>query len=130
MYEAYRVRKVFQWRGWSFAPQGPCGCQCEGCVNQAGMACACPDSERCSCGIKPEVFAGDIWLVEEAHPRKEIMVANRFAVGDASIPPVEKLLEDPKYRRLVVPPDRQVSEAALVTEQERKGKRKVAAATS
>ena len=114
-YEAYRVRKKFGWRGWTFTPQGPCACGCGAeCKGQAATGCHCPDKDYCVCGIDPLVYGGDIWLVEQAHPRKDIMLGGRFAVGDASIPPVEELLKDPQYARLLALPGAEV--IAKVTE--------------
>ena len=81
MYEAYRVLKPFQWRGWSFAPRDT--------VEPEG---------------NPKTWAGDIWIVEAGHPRKETMLSNRFATGDAGLPSVDELLKDPNYARLVGAP--------------------------
>lgn len=118
MYEAYRVRKKFGWRGWTLAPQGACDCGCGAadheCKGQVATGCQCPDKDYCACGIDPLFYGGDIWLVEAAHPRKEIMLAGRFAVGDASILPVEELLKQPKYARLIVQPGEET--LARVTE--------------
>ncbi|MDD4984182.1 MAG: hypothetical protein PHQ43_00135 [Dehalococcoidales bacterium] len=82
MFEAYRVRKPFQWRGWSYAPKGQ---------EPAGS---------------PETFAGDIWIVEAGNPRKEAMLMQKFASGDASIPSIDELLKDEKYLRLTEEPGR------------------------
>lgn len=102
--EAYRVRKQFQWRGWIFAPRQEADCEVEGAERMAGSGCRkCGDLARCDAGIKPEQYAGDIWLVEAGHPRKDIMLAHRFAIGDSSISPVDELLKDPQYQRLLAP---------------------------
>jgi len=44
---------------------------------------------------------GDVWLVEAGHPRKETLLEQRFATGDAGIPPVDDLLKDKKYQELL-----------------------------
>lgn len=108
-HEAYRVRRRFGWRGWQYAPSGACACQCNlsgngTCTGEVAKGCACEDAATCACGIAQQEYAGDIWIVEAGHPRKDIMLANRFAVGDASIQAVDKLLEDERYSRLIVPP--------------------------
>lgn len=108
--EAYRVRKRFGWRGWIYAPnEGPCQCGHEGaqgcnafsqCTGVVASSCSCKDSVcRCDCGILRERYAGDIWLVEEGHPRKAAMLASRFATYDASILPIDDLLKEKKIAR-------------------------------
>lgn len=118
MYEAYRVRRRFQWRGWEYAPGGQCECSkqvdnegkgsCEafGCTGEVGTGCeACyMDRCRCACNIPPERYGGEIWIVESGNPRKEMILRQRFAVGDVSIPPVDELLKDEKYSRLLEHP--------------------------
>lgn len=108
-YEAYRVRRRFGWRGWQLAPVGACTCQCrqsgdERCNVVAASGCVCEDAATCACGIPAREYAGDIWIVEAGHPRKDIMLANRFAVGDASIPAVDVLLQEERYSRMVLAP--------------------------
>ncbi len=122
MFRAFRVRKRFQWRGWEYAPPGTCDCGrtetvgdkpgmegqanvCVDCTGEVGTGCHCRDTVcRCACGIPAERYAGDIWLVEEKHPRLEMMLLHRFAIGDASIPSVDDLLKEERYNRLLVPP--------------------------
>ena len=110
MIEAYRVRKRFQWRGWEFAPSGECGCGCPGCSGQVGSGCqACPQGVcRCACNIPPETYGGDIWLVEAGHPRKEILLLQRFAISDVSIPLVDELMSKAEFARLLAPPGSEV----------------------
>ena len=116
MFEAYRVRRSFQWRGWQYAPPGACNCACD-CAHQIGSGCKCRQNHcDCDCGIPREFYAGDIVLVEDGHPRKEMMLAQRFFVGDASIPPVEELLKKSEFSRLIVPPGAAVVE--IVKERE------------
>ncbi len=105
MYEVYRVRKRFQWRGWEYAPKGACSCGCEGCTGQVGSGCmACPsDACRCDCNIPPERYGGDIWIIEAGHPRKDIMLRHRFGIGDGSLN-AEELLKQDEYKRLLSPP--------------------------
>ncbi len=88
MFAAYRVRRKFQWRGWTFAPKG---------------------QEE---DIPPDLYGGDIWLVEERHPRKEIMLSQRYAVGDATVPTVDELLRNPDYARLVNSPGERIQYVA------------------
>lgn len=123
-YEAYRVLQKFGWRGWVFAPSGECQCGCRPqvgdgdphhggqpargggvpCCGEVGSGCVCRHTIcRCSCGILPEQYGGDIWLVEDNHPRKGTMLGYRFVIGDASIPPIDELLSDEKYKRLLSP---------------------------
>ncbi len=129
MYEAYRVLKRLQWRGWEYAPNpsGPCECSQEvtpdptkedrkaartghgdGCTEVPGTGCeieACgPRSCRCACQIPVAVYAGDIILVESGHPHKDSMMFRRFFMGDASIPSVDELMADERYSRLIEAP--------------------------
>ncbi len=120
MYEAYRVVKPFEWRGWHYAPNplSGCGCNCgelrkqpDGgmmpllrCVNIVASSCDCKKTTcRCTCGILEERYGGDIWLVEEGHSRKDWMLYTRYATGDGSLLPVDDLLEQEKYRVLTSP---------------------------
>lgn len=98
--EAYRVRKQFGWDGWTFAPKSPdggCKCDCDTvprskCTGQVGSGCVCgTNSCHCPCGVQPEVYAGDVWLVPAGHPRKDHMLAQRFATYDAGLPSVQEL---------------------------------------
>ncbi len=118
-YEAYRVRKPFDWRGWGFAPKDYCKCgatsgteDCEGCTGEVGSGCiACPpEACRCPCHIEPERYGGDIWIVEPGHPRKEMMLASRYAIYDASIPPIDELMKLEEYSRLIEPPSRAIQD--------------------
>ncbi len=108
-YEAYRVRKSFGWNGWMFAPDGKCPCgrngsNCVNCTEKVGMDCICHDTScHCDCGIRSEQYAGDIWLVQEGDGRKEMMLANRFATGDASIKRVDELMEEDHYQQVTEP---------------------------
>ena len=120
MYEAYRVLKPFDWRGWGYAPKDYCECgaasessDCEGCTGKVGSGCeACPpDACRCPCNIQPERYGGDIWVVEEGNPRKDIMLANRYAIGDASLPPIDELMNDPDIAKLTEFPSKKILES-------------------
>lgn len=114
-FEAYRVLKRFEWRGWEYAPAHACKCDCPGCSLQVGSSCkACPPKSicRCACNIPRESYGGDIWLVEEGHPVKNTMLAHRFAVGDSSIAPIDELLKLPCYRRLTMRPGEGIEETA------------------
>lgn len=138
--EAYRVLKRFQWRGWEFAPSGGCECSAQmhaaarvvdgkavegnacvenGCTGEVGTGCtACPpEACRCACNIPAETYGGEIWLVEDGHPRKEHMLANRFAVYDDSIPPTDELLKDTQFSRLIQQPVRPAKKRKQVKHQ-------------
>ena len=55
--------------------------------------------------MSEELHGGSIWIVEAGHPRKEAMLDRRmgyYAMGDATIPDVEELLKQDKYKRLVM----------------------------
>lgn len=106
--ETYRVRKEFGWDGWLFAPSGNCRCPCSNnphivCTGEVGSGCVtCERSScHCSCRIQPDRYGGDVWLVMEGHPRKETMLANRFAVADPSLPPATELVKQDEYERLL-----------------------------
>lgn len=129
--EAYRVRRKFQWNGFVYAVAGPCECslnagselvstritpegsstgQFDGnpckdkafCNGLAGTECHCNDADYCSCSIKPYMYGGEIWLANEGDPRKEYILQRRFVVYDATLPSVEQLLKDPRYRTLTM----------------------------
>ena len=105
MYRAFRVHKRFQWGGWEYATPGACNCGCERCSGEVGTGCGCRNTScRCSCGIPSATYGGDIWVVPEGHPRLEVMLANRFATYDASIPIVDDLLKEDRFSRLLAPP--------------------------
>lgn len=125
MFEAYRVLKQFQWRGWQFAPRpnNPCECGCEKCTGIVGSTCDCKESIcRCACGISQALYGGDIWIVEAGHPRKEIMLIHRYVGGDGSLPPVEDLLKEEKFRRLTLEPGQALLEEVKKTEKPKRGR--------
>lgn len=122
-YEVYRVNRRFVWDGWQFAPKA-------GMHNQTGFETlpepaarnkaevasyprdaahfmkqqGCWDERSCD----PEFYAGDIWIVEENHPRKAAILSRNKAVYDSGLPPVDKILENENMKRLLSPP-RQVA---------------------
>jgi len=110
MFEAYRVSKRFSWDGWILAPaagthsstfeedehKGLTPVEVAASFKQQG----CWD-ER---GVNPELYGGDIWIVEAGHPNKESILSRRRARGDASLPDVNDLLNDDQYKRLLAPP--------------------------
>ena len=116
--EAYRVVAPFGWNGWNFAPATPCVCVCddsadsgaEKCAKKPGASCPCKRGGgcHCVCTINRDTFAGDIWLVEEGHPRKGAMLGQlggvRLAIYDAALPAVDDLAKQPQYKRLLRPP--------------------------
>lgn len=115
MFEAYRVKRKFQWDGWIYAPHvnrgipGRCNCDCADhspCTSQVGTGCGCAGTIcHCDCGIPAHLYAGDIWIVMAGHPRKENMLLIRMAVPDPSIPHIDELLSDPKFKRLTGLPE-------------------------
>ncbi len=119
MYEAYRVLRKFQWDGWIYAPfarlnpPGNCQCDCSErniagdpitgskCTGIVGTSCICEGTLcHCTCGIKSELYGGDIWVVMAGHPRKEMILDPRMAVQDQSIPSIDDLLKESEYKRL------------------------------
>jgi len=113
MYEAYRVLREFQWRGYVYAPQGKCWCECNKddasrilnhCTGAVGTSCNCPDAAYCGCRIRPEQNGGDIWIVEAGNTRKPYILNRRFAIYDASLPSVDELLANPAFARLIEDP--------------------------
>ena len=94
MNEAYRVRRPFRWRGWHYGP-----IHTTNSVNDLGQL------EKCDCPF----YAGDIWIVEAGHPRKEMMLATRAVIGDASLLSVDDLLAKPEYKRLLTEPGQAVA---------------------
>lgn len=114
MFSAYRVIKDFGWEGWQYAesPYGYCLCNCwhrkitlgRTCTHQVGTECACKLHDCfCTCTLKEAQFAGDIWIIQENHPKIERLIKAEFAIYDSSLPPIHKLLEQHKYSRLTVP---------------------------
>ncbi len=121
-FEAYRVRKTFGWNGWQFSPGPRKECNCrrgiemchannDECGGAPGMSCAaCTNTAcKCSCMIKKEVYAGDIWIVQEGHPRKEIMLEHHHAVYDSGLPAIEEIMKHKRYRRLKKSPKEAVA---------------------
>ena len=113
-YLVERVRKHFQWNGWEYAPSGLCECAktvpalengvrdtCPACTEEVGTGCNCHETCHCTCGIPDWRYAGDSWIVEEGHPRLEMMMASRFATPDAAIPAAEELLLKDEFKRLL-----------------------------
>lgn len=107
--EAYRVTKSFQWDGWFFAPNTECRCPCrqypgDACLGHNAAGCKCHDTScHCDCGIPPKQYGGDIWLVQPGNPRKESMLMRRYAVYDASLPPISEIMNQEKYQKLLKP---------------------------
>lgn len=125
-YDAYRVRRLFRWLGWALAPTA-CGCGCiSNCTGRSGTECQCQDAGHCACGVPSNQYGGDIWFVEAGHPRKEAMLATRFAVYDAGLVPQE-LLKEERFSRLVQPA--QVTEQEQMVEGARRPRRKAMAAS-
>lgn len=96
MYRAFRVVRPFHWRGWHYGPEH----------RKNSIDPNTGELEFCDCPF----YAGNIWIVEEGHPRLDSMMLIRTVVGDAGIPPVDELLRDPKYKRLLTEPGQALRE--------------------
>ena len=115
-FEAYRVNRRFVWDGWQYAPKAgmhqqtfdvlPAG---RGKVAKAShprdsahfmKGQGCWDERSCD----PELYAGDIWIVEENHPRKAAILSRNKAVFDSGLPHIDELLARDEYNRLLSPP--------------------------
>ncbi len=55
------------------------------CAGQVATNCSCGDAGYCGCSIKPFQYGGDTWLVREADPRKEYILARRFVIYDPTL---------------------------------------------
>ena len=92
MFQAYRVLQPFWWRGWHYGPE-----HIHASVNpETGKR------EPCNC---PH-YAGDVWIVEAGHPRKDSILFMRVATGDASLQPAEELLKEERFSRLLQEPNK------------------------
>ncbi len=100
MYEVYRALKPFRWGGWHYGPTHI----------TASISPETGEREPCNC----QEYAGDIWPILAGHPRKGAMLAQRFAVYDASIPPADELLKEERFKRLLSPPGEMGKERELV----------------
>ncbi len=94
-FEAYRVKKPFRWRGWHYGPKHT--------TNSINLDTG--QLEDCDCPF----YAGDIWIVEAGHPRKETMLQVRTCVGDASLPSIDELMAKPEFKRLINEPGQGIS---------------------
>ncbi len=116
MYAAFRVRKTFGWGGWQFSPgpSKPCRCRSgleichqsdDECNGLPGTSCTgCTTTCNCPCRIDRRIYGGDVWIVEERHPRLESMMNSRQAIPDPSLPPIDEILEYKRYSRLLKEP--------------------------
>jgi len=105
-HDVYRARARFQWDGWVYAPR-TCGAE------HLDLPSLSPDEQakyqkqagcRCARSVRPEIYGGDVWLVESGHPNADAMLRTRKAVYDASIPGVDELLKQDEFKRLLKPP--------------------------
>ena len=78
------------------------------CKGFTATSCNCADSGYCgsgggtgACGVEAWMYGGDIWVVRENDPRKEYILARRFAVWDPAIPNGDELIEKDKRYKLV-----------------------------
>ena len=109
-FEVYRVNRRFVWDGWQFAPKAGVHNQTfeilPGKKNRPHESAhfmkgqGCWDERSCD----PALYAGDIWIVEENHPRKAAILGRNKAVYDSGLTPADELLKDEKYKRLLSPP--------------------------
>ena len=91
MYRVFRVLQPFRWRGWHYGPQ-----HVSRSVNpETG------EPMPCDCGE----YAGDVFIVEAGHPRLEGKLVTRDIVPDAALPSADELAEEPRFRRLLNPPE-------------------------
>jgi len=107
MYEVYRVVKQFQWNGFVYGPEGTCGCDCSEikCTNTHGTGCVYCQRNPCKCGctVNEYNYAGNIWIVNAGHPRKDMIIRSRLVIGDATLPSIDKLMAQEKYTKLLKP---------------------------
>jgi len=112
---AFRVRRKLHWDGWLYAPPANKLRQSadldeiweslkrDDSLTDVERATrmemnGCEDERSCD----PEKYAGDIIIIHEMHKDRAVqMLARRFFVPDAAIPPVEELLAKEKYKKLV-----------------------------
>ena len=81
------------------------------CTQSSGTGCKCGGTDvahgggrsHCSCALTKQEWAGDVWVVAENHPRKEVMLLNRFVGGDGSLPSGDEVLKSPALKRLATP---------------------------
>jgi hypothetical protein len=115
-FEAYRANRRFAWDGWLFAPKaGVNNATFETLVEPRSKAAkatypadaahfmkmqGCWDERACD----PDLYAGDIWIIEENHPRKAAILGRNKAVYDSGLPRVDDLLKTDEYKRLLSPP--------------------------
>lgn len=125
-FEVYRVNRRFVWDGWQFAPKaGMHNQEFDALIKPNNLKTAlasyprdaahfmkgqgCWDERACD----PEFYGGDIWIVEENHPRKASILGRNKAIYDSGLRlvPVEELLEDETLdlKRLLSPPKSMVS---------------------
>ena len=95
---AFRVQHEFGWNGWQYSPRPnhPCGCDCDKavCSDQQCSECKCVRYKcACICTRPRHSFAGDIWIVEERHPRLEPMLRGGLAAYDSALD-VNELMRD------------------------------------
>lgn len=79
------------------------------CTGQNATDCNCANAGYCgmgggggSCGIKPYMYAGDIWFVNEGDPRKEHILKRRFVIYDPTLPSYEELIKQEKYKSVAL----------------------------
>lgn len=72
------------------------------CKGMVATECTCNDAGYCSCSIKPWMYAGNLWFVNEGDPRKEHILARRFAIYDPTLKAAEEYLKEDRYKVLVM----------------------------
>lgn len=109
-YEVYRVNRRFVWNGWQFAPKAftqvatfetPANHLTAKQTAEAFKRQGCWDERSCN----PALYAGDIWIVEENHPNKAMMLGRNKAVYDTTISgDPNALAELDEFKRFLTPP--------------------------
>ncbi len=63
------------------------------CNGITGTECKCGDAGYCTCSIKPWMYGGDVWLVNEGDPKKIWILNRRFVIYESGLPTGDELLE-------------------------------------
>ena len=102
MYAVYRVRRPFGWDGWQYSPKVTI--ENEQCVCVHSRSPNRPYSDACMCMRvrTPGNTAGDIFVVQEGHPRLNMLLASKCVVYDATLDR-ESILDQPQFQRLTRP---------------------------
>lgn len=115
-YRAFRVTNRVQWAGWVYAPTMERSDTPEFDVVWQELLDASDMTQRQRAdvmkargcrderSVDPAIYGGDILIADEG-PRLDTMLSEtRKFVYDAAIPPVDELLKQDEYKRLLSPP--------------------------